>query len=82
MNGRTKVAPALECEDGCHETTSGPRSSELGGDSGAQWVAAANAQVHEEAPADKSADDTDNGTFPADGLTECADDDNYELDTI
>jgi hypothetical protein len=79
---RTELAPALECEDSGHETASGPRSSKLGGDDSTQWVVSAYAYAHDKPPDDESTNDTDGGTLPADCLTECADDDNHELNTV
>jgi len=79
---RTKITPALECKDGSHETATGPRGSELGGDDGTQWVIAANTHTHYEPPADEGTDDTDCGTLATDRLTKGGNNDNHKLDTI
>lgn len=80
--GRTKIAPALEREDGSHETTSGPCSSELGRDDSTQWIIATDTHAHYKPPADEGADDTNSLAATADCLTKCGNNDNDKLDAV
>jgi len=80
--GRTEIAPALESEDGSHETASGPRCSELGRDDSTQRVIATDTNAHKKPPYDEGANDTDGGTATADCLAEGANNNDHKLDAI
>jgi hypothetical protein len=72
----------LESKDSGHETASGPRGSEFGGDDGTQWVITANTDAQYEPPGDDSTKNTDSSGFAANRLAKRGHNDNHEFDAI